>query len=140
MIAALDLQNALFDLLSNDAALAVLLGGPKIYDTPPKQAAFPYVSFGPLSAVDWSTSDDFGSAYIVTLNCWSGTAGRKQVLRIADRVTAALNGASAQALEFGQSANAKIILVQPVGMSVENDAATKAIRATLRTRILVEPI
>ena len=38
------LRAAIHDALIADAALVSVLGGPKIYDEPPRAAAFPYIT------------------------------------------------------------------------------------------------
>ena len=40
------LRAAIHDTLIADAALTSMLGGPKIYDEPPRAAAFPYITLG----------------------------------------------------------------------------------------------
>ena len=40
------LRAAIHDALIADAALVNMLGGPKVYDEPPRSAAFPYVTLG----------------------------------------------------------------------------------------------
>ena len=45
------LRAAVHDALTNDAALIATLGGTKIYDEPPREAAFPYVTLGEMCDV-----------------------------------------------------------------------------------------
>ena len=40
------LRAAVHDALTGNAGLISVLGGPKIYDEPPREAAFPYVTLG----------------------------------------------------------------------------------------------
>jgi hypothetical protein len=92
--AAGSLQKALFAALTADATLLVLLGGPRIYDDVPQASAFPYISFGPLTARDWSTATDTGSEHAITLNVWSQAKGRAQVHEIMAAARDALHGQS----------------------------------------------
>lgn len=55
--------------------------------------AFPYVTHGVASSVDWSTDDDAttGVEVVYMVHGWSRYAGAKEVKQIADAVYAALN-------------------------------------------------
>ena len=72
------LQKALFSHLSSDTELAAVLGGAKIYDDVPRDAEFPYVTFGESVVRDWSTGTDEGFEHIVTLHAWSRANGRRE--------------------------------------------------------------
>ena len=85
------LQKAFFLQLTADAALALLLGGPRIYDDVPVRGEFPYVTFGQTTERDWSTGTDDGAEHVVTLHVWSRAAGRKEADEILDAVKAALH-------------------------------------------------
>ena len=58
--ASLSLRRALHDGLLAHAPLIAILGGPKVWDEPPRAAAFPYVTLGEARTTDWSTGDGFG--------------------------------------------------------------------------------
>ncbi|MFC5385351.1 DUF3168 domain-containing protein [Aquamicrobium segne] len=88
--ACADVQKAMFEVLSGNAALVALLGGPRIFDRAPTDAAFPYVTFGRTSVFDWSTSTENGLEHLITLHVWSKARGRKENLAILDAVRAAL--------------------------------------------------
>ena len=90
--AAWSLQKAVFAALAADAALLALLGGPRIYDDVPQASAFPYISFGPSTARDWSTGTDTGTEHTITLNVRSQTKGRAQVHEIMAAAREALHG------------------------------------------------
>ena len=85
------LQKAIHARLTTDAAVLALLGGPRVHDDVPRGAAFPYVTFGPANARDWSTGSDDGGEHLVTLHVWSRTAGRNQAEAIASAIAAALH-------------------------------------------------
>ena len=89
--AALELQKAIFAALQGDAALAALLGGPRIYDRTASDAAFPYVTFGRTSAYDWSTGTEIGTEHLFTLHVWSKAKGKKETLDIMQRIEADLH-------------------------------------------------
>lgn len=85
------LQKAFFLKLTADAALASLLGGPRIYDDVPVRGEFPYVTFGQTTERDWSTGTDDGGEHVVTLHVWSRAAGRKEADEIMSAVRTALH-------------------------------------------------
>ncbi len=90
--ACADLQRAMFEALTGDAALVALLGGASIFDRAPTNATFPYVTFGRTSVFDWSTSTESGLEHLVTLHVWSKAKGKKEALAILDAVRGALQG------------------------------------------------
>lgn len=91
--ASFELQKAIFTALNADAALTALLGGARIYDTVPRGAAYPYVTFGQISSRDWSTGTDEGEEHAIVLHVWSETAGHRQTHRINAAVQVALHDA-----------------------------------------------
>lgn len=88
--ASADLQKAMFAALTGNAALVALMGGTRIFDRAPTDAAFPYVTFGRTSVFDWSTSTEDGLEHLVTLHVWSKAKGRKEAFAVLDAVRAAL--------------------------------------------------
>ena len=61
MSAARALQEAVFAALVADATLEALLGGAKVFDGAPRNAAAPYVHLGEMVARDWSTATEAGT-------------------------------------------------------------------------------
>lgn len=88
--ASADLQKAMFAALTGNAALVALMGGARIFDRAPTDAAFPFVTFGRTSVFDWSTSTEEGLEHLVTLHVWSKAKGRKEAFAILDAVHTAL--------------------------------------------------
>lgn len=80
--AALELQKAVFAALIADTALTAALGGERVYDAVPPNAAFPYISFGRTSGFDWSTGTENGAEQLFTLHVWSKARGKTEVLEI----------------------------------------------------------
>ena len=78
-----------------DAALNAVLGGPKIYDEPPRAAAFPYVPLGETRVNDYSTGDGPGEEHQLTLHAWSRQGGTREAHLIAGTLLAALDDALA---------------------------------------------
>jgi hypothetical protein len=90
---AWELQKAIYEALTADAALVVLLGAARIYDEVPRDAAFPYVTFGPATTRDWSTGTEAGSEHVIVLRAWSKSGGEKDVHLILEAVRKALHDA-----------------------------------------------
>jgi hypothetical protein len=60
MNSAVSLRAAIHGALTADAPLTALLGGEKIYDEPPRDAALPYVTLGEDVIADGSTATEDG--------------------------------------------------------------------------------
>lgn len=89
------LLEAMRAVLLADAGVQTALGAPaRIYDEPPPDVIFPYVTLGRMEsrAVDASTADALEHA--VTLHVWSRYGGRAEALEIIGALRAVLhNGA-----------------------------------------------
>jgi len=83
---AVDLQKAIHGLLTADAALVARLGGQKVFDATPPNAAFPYVSFGRTSMYDWSTGTESGTEQLFTIHVWSKAKGKTETLEIMETI------------------------------------------------------
>jgi len=79
------LQEIIYTTLSNDNTLTNTRGA-GVYDEVIEGSAFPYVSIGHETAVDYSTKDVAGAEYTVTLHIWSQYTGSKEVKQIIDRI------------------------------------------------------
>jgi len=94
MNAQSSLQKGIYEALASDAALSGLLGGAHVYDSVPRQAAFPYVTFGRMVSRDWSTGSGAGREHFFTLHVWSRNRGYKQAQTIIGAVNDVLHDAS----------------------------------------------
>lgn len=100
-LAAADLQEAVFQRLSGDAALAALVGG-AIFDAPPPGPLPPiYVSLGPEEVFDRSDASGRGAEHRFAVSVVSEVAGFHLAKSTAAAVAAALTGATL-ALAHGQ--------------------------------------
>ncbi len=91
--AAAALRAAIHDALVADGPLTSALGGAKIYDEPPKSAAFPYVTLGEARVNDFSTGSERGEEHQLTLHAWSRQGGHKEAHLIAGALLQALDDA-----------------------------------------------
>jgi len=78
--AAVALRSAIHAALVADGALLALLGGAHVYDEPPRNAAFPYVTIGEARVIDWSTGAI--AARSTSLRCMPGRARAVTARRI----------------------------------------------------------
>ncbi len=80
--AAIEIQAAIYQLLSSSSDLLAELGGNRIHDEAPPKAEPPYVLFSKTVSTDWGTQSENGERHRITLEIWSARNGRKQVLVI----------------------------------------------------------
>lgn len=91
---ALSLRAAVFQRLAGDAALAALLGGPRIYDEPPRAALPPYVVLAEIETRDLSGDAAPAHEHAFALEVWSRQGGLSEALKAADRVVRLVDGAA----------------------------------------------
>jgi hypothetical protein len=94
--ASFALQKAVFQALSEHAAIAALVGAGRIFDDVPQRTAMPYLTFGPSVVRDWSTGTEAGDEHLLTLHVWSRAEGRREAHAIMSGIRDALHE---QALE-----------------------------------------
>lgn len=131
--ASWELQKAIFASLAANANLATVLGGARIYDRVPRPVAYPYVTFGPVTARDWSTATEEGSEILVTLEVWSQTAGVRETHLVIDALRDALRTATLT-LPGHRLINLRF---EAADIIRADDGET--IRGTLRLRAVTEP-
>lgn len=89
-----ELQRAVYQALGADAALKTEIGDPaRIFDDPPQDAAFPYLTIGEARAKNWAGVEG-GLEHDIRLHVFSRYAGRREVKRIMGAVYDALHDAS----------------------------------------------
>ena len=91
--ATVGLRAAIHDALIADTALAAALGGPRVYDAPPREVAFPYVTLGEARIVDASADGGPVQEHQLTLHAWSRQGGHKQAHVITGALLQALDDA-----------------------------------------------
>ncbi len=89
-----ELQKAIRQALAADAGLTALIGGARVFDDAPRDAPFPYVTFGQSTIQDWSTGSEDGDEHLITLHVWSRAAGRRETHEIMGALRAALGAAA----------------------------------------------
>ncbi|UDQ87348.1 DUF3168 domain-containing protein [Xanthobacter autotrophicus] len=131
---ALALRAAIHAALVTDAALAALLGAPRIHDVPPGDADFPFVTLGEAVVADWSTATEAGTEQALTLHVFSRSGGRAEAFAIAARLQAVLHDA-ALALEGHRLANLRATTAE-----VRRESDGRTFHALVRFRAVTEPV
>ena len=88
------LRAAIHQALSSDGGLVAALGGARVYDAPPRGAAFPYVTLGEARVSDGSVDDGATQEHLLTLHAWSRQGGHKEAHVIAGALLQALDDAA----------------------------------------------
>jgi len=128
------LRAAVHDALTADSALTALLGGPKVYDEPPRAAAFPYVTLGETRIADWSTGDSGGQEHQLTLHAWSRQGGHAQAHLIAGALLQALDDAALPLAEH------RLVNFRFAVADVRREADGRTYHALVRFRAVTEPL
>jgi hypothetical protein len=127
------LRAAIHDALAADAALVSLLGGGKVYDEPPRAAAFPYVTLGETRIADFSAGGEPGEEHQLTLHAWSRQGGHKQAHEIAGALLQALDDAPLS-LDDHTLVNLRFSVAD-----IRREADGRTYHALVRFRAVTEP-
>jgi hypothetical protein len=134
MSASWALQQAVFAALASSEDLRDAVGDPpRVFDTPPRGAAFPYVVIGDDRVADWSTATEAGSEHALAVHVWSRANGHKEAKLAAEAVRGALD--NAELTVDGQS----LIAIRHLETELARETDGETIRATLRFRAVLEP-
>ena len=132
--ASVALRAAVHNALAADSQLVSVLGGPKVYDEPPKFAAFPYVTLGEARIADFSTGTETGEEHQLTLHAWSRQGGHKEAHAIAGALLQALDDAPL-ALTDHQLINFRFAVAD-----VRREADGRTYHALVRFRAVTDPV
>ena len=127
------LRAAVHDALAADAALNALLGGPKIYDEPPRAAVFPYVTLGETRVTDFSTGTEAGEEHQLTLHAWSRQGGHREAHLITGALLQALDDADLALTDH------TLINFRFAVADVRREADGRTYHALVRFRAVTEP-
>ena len=87
------LQRAIYNALRDDAVIQQKLGSPaRVFDDPPADAAFPYLTIGETRIRDWPGVQG-GVEHDIRLHAFSRYAGRREIKEILNAVYDALHDA-----------------------------------------------
>jgi hypothetical protein len=127
------LRAAIHDALINDAPLAALLGGAKVYDEPPRGAAFPYVTLGEARVTDFSTGTEAAEEHQITLHAWSRQGGHREAHLIAGALLQALDDAPLGLADH------RLVNLRFATADVRREADGRTYHALVRFRAVTEP-
>ena len=131
--ADLALQKAIYDALANDAGVTALTGT-RIYDNPPGDAGFPYLTLGETQVDDWSDDTQTGAEHHLSFYVFSRAGGRAEAKAVLGAVHASLHDV-ALTLAGHRLINLRFLNAET---QQENDGATW--RGTIRFRAVTEQI
>lgn len=89
---SLETQKAIYNALTGDATLMAKVSG--VYDNVLENTAFPYVTVGEETGIDFSSCTNKGIQYTLTLHSWSRSRGRTEIKGIMSDVFRILHQAS----------------------------------------------
>ena len=127
------LRAAIHDALASDGALTALLGGPKVYDEPPRAAAFPYVTLGEARVNDFSTGTEPGEEHQLTLHAWSRQGGHREAHMISGALLQALDDAPLTLADY------RLVNLRFTVADVRREADGRTYHALVRFRAVTEP-
>ncbi|GJM01788.1 MAG: hypothetical protein DHS20C08_02890 [Rhodomicrobium sp.] len=134
MSASWNLQTALIAALKADATLQTLLGGARIYDTPPFRARLPYITLGMTLERDWSTSTEQGGEHIITFHSWTEMNSRQQAMALEEAVRDLIENTSI-------SITGHILVNARYQFSeIRRDREGSAYHGIIRYRLVTEPV
>jgi hypothetical protein len=128
------LRAAVRDALIADGGLISVLGGPKVYDEPPRAAAFPYVTLGEARIADFSAGDEPAEEHQLTLHAWSRQGGHREAHLITGALMQALDDAPLTL------AGHHLINLRFSVADVRREADGRTYHALVRFRAVTEPI
>ena len=132
--AAAALRAAVHDALTADASLTALLGGAKIYDEPPRAAAYPYVTLGETRISDYSDGDGPGEELQLTVHAWSRQGGHREAHMIAGALLQALDDAPLNLTDH------TLVNFRFAVADVRREADGRTYHALVRFRAVTEPV
>jgi len=128
------LQQAIFATLCSSGEIRDVVGDPpRVFDTPPRGTAFPFIVIGDDTESDWSTATESGSEHAVVIHVWSRADGHKEAKLVADAVRDTLDGA--ELAVTGQA----LIDLRHLETSFTREPDGETIHAALRFRAVMEP-
>jgi hypothetical protein len=128
------LRAAVHDALNAYAPLTSLLGGPKIFDEPPRSAAFPYVTLGETRVSDFSTGSEPAAEHALTLHAWSRQGGHKEAHMIAGALLQALDDAPLSLADH------RLVNFRFAVADVRRESDGRTYHALVRFRAVTEPV
>lgn len=128
------LRAAIHASLSADAALLSILGGRRIYDAPPRDVSFPYVTLGEAKITNLATGGEDALEHVVALHAWSRQGGHRQAHLVAGALCRALDDAGLAL------AGHRLVNLRFTTADVRREADGRTYHALVRFRAVTEPL
>lgn len=128
------LRAAIHDALVGDSALVSVLGGARVYDEPPRNAEFPYITLGEARLTDVSSDGGQTQEHQLTLHAWSRKGGHREAHSIAGALLQALDDAPLS-LDEHRLVNLRFSIAD-----IRRESDGKTYHALVRFRAVTEPI
>ena len=129
------LQQALLTKLKENADLAVLLGNPpRVYDEPPADLVYPYVSLGRSETRPWGGLDGEGLEHVLSLTVVSVFGGSEEAKAVMALVRLSLHG-TALSLDGHRLINLRVTYAD-----LFKAADWRSTYGVLRLRAVTEPL
>lgn len=117
-----------------DPGVKALLGDPaRVYDEPPAEAVFPYVTLGRVESRPADAAGAPAIEHVVTLHIWSRYGGRAEALDVIGALRAALHDASVAV------AGRRLVFVFASFADVFRSGDAQTTHGILRLRAVTEP-
>ncbi|MEQ8480016.1 MAG: DUF3168 domain-containing protein [Hoeflea sp.] len=87
------LQQAVYERLSENTAVAAITGPGRVFDRRITRAEPPYLVLGEIVSSDYSTGDGPGAEHRFDIEAWTRRNGRREAVELADAVRSALHDA-----------------------------------------------
>ena len=127
------LQQAIFAALASSEDIKdVVDDPPRVFDTVPRGAAFPYIVIGDDRTTNLSTATDAASEHRLTVHVWSRASGRKEARVAANAVIAVLDGAELTVPGFA------LVDLRWLESETSRESDGETIHAQLRFRAVLE--
>lgn len=118
--------------LSHSPLQALLAG--RVFDEPPPDAVFPYVTFGRFESEPADSASAEAMQHVVTLHVWSRHGGRAETLDIVAGLRSALHHAPLNI------AGGRVVLVSAQFSDVFRSGDGITTHGVLRLRAITEPV
>ena len=128
------LRKAIRTCLCGNATLISRLGGPFVFDEPPRNQLPPYITFADVRSRDWSTSTDDGAEHIMTMDVWSRHNGVQEALEISALAAGVLETTVLSPV------NHRVVSLQLQTVDTRREANGRLSRARQIFRIVTEEI
>jgi hypothetical protein len=129
------LTGAIFAHLCTDPAITAVLGEPpRVYDAPPLDPVFPYVTLGRSQARLWGGVDGEGTEHVLTLTVASRFIGMEEVRQIGGLVRAVLDDTPLTLTDH------RLVSLRVTYTDVFRATNWRTIFAALRLRAVTEPL